>query len=147
MLDEGVHFQMGNLGREWEEKVTPTGKTVYENALAVSESKDSETFWVTLNVWEDSRDNSIALPEAVAKATGKGSRIMVRGKFSSRSAKKKDGSMGTYWDCNVWDLASIIRPDSTSSWKAGETHQEGMTEDKKRKIEQLAGFDPNEEPF
>ena len=71
MLDEGVHFQMGNLGREWEEKVTPTGKTVYENALAVSESKDSETFWVTLNVWEDSRDNSIALPEAVAKATGK----------------------------------------------------------------------------
>mgnify|MGYP003646784163 CR=1 FL=1 len=46
MLDEGVHFQMGNLGREWEEKVTPTGKTVYENALAVSESKDSETFWV-----------------------------------------------------------------------------------------------------
>ena len=91
MLNEVVHYQMGNLGREWEAKVTPTGKTVYESALAVSESKDSETFWVTLNVWEDSRDSSTALAEAVASKTGKGSRVIVRGKFSSRQYKKKTG--------------------------------------------------------
>ena len=146
MLNEGVHYQMGNLGREWEAKVTPTGKTVFESALAVSESKDSETFWVTLNVWEDSRDSSTALAEAVASKTGKGSRVIVRGKFSSRQYKKKDGTTATGWDCNVWDLAPVIRPESGSNWGAGETHKEGLSEDKKRKIEALAGFDP-EDPF
>ena len=142
MLNEGVHYQMGNLGREWEAKVTPTGKTVYENALAVSESKDSETFWVTLNVWEDSRDSSTALAEAVASKTGKGSRVIVRGKFSSRQYKKKDGTIATGWDCNVWDLGAIIRPaQGPSNFSSGSGRLGPADDEYKAQFKKNTGLD------
>ena len=119
MLNEGIGFQMGNLGREWLPKVTGTGKAVYENALAVKTGPE-ETTWVTLSVWEDSRDGSTALAEAIAKATDKGSRIAVRGKFTSRQYKNKDGETVTGWDCNVWDLFQIVRAPKEDAW-AGKT--------------------------
>ena len=148
MLNEGVHFQMGNLGREWEAKVTPTGKAVYENALAVSESKDAETFWVTLNLWEDSRDGSTALAETVASKTGKGSRIAVRGKFSSRQYQNKEGNTVTGWDCNVWDLFSIVRPANDPSNFSSGSGALGPADDKyKAKFKENTGLDYDEEPF
>ncbi len=110
-INEHTHYLHGNLGREWQMKVIDSvGKVVYENALAYQLKKDDPTIWVNLTIWEDSRDGSTALAETIADQTGKGSRVMIRGKFSQSSYKNKEGEMKTSWNCNVWDVANVIKP-------------------------------------
>ena len=110
-INEHTHYLHGNLGRDWSLKVIEsTGKIVYESALAYQLKKDDPTIWVNLTIWEDSRDGSTILAETIADKTGKGSRVVVRGKFAQSSYKNKDGDMKTSWNCNVWDIAKIIKP-------------------------------------
>ena len=147
MLSEGIGYAHGNLGREWSSKVIEsTGKQVLENALAYQPSKDDQTVWCDLTLWEsDGGDPSHF--DAIMGATSKGSRIIIRGKFKTRSYKAKDGTTKTGWSCSVWDIAPVVRTNRTSAWDEGQTVQEGLSEEKKRQLEQIAGFDPNEPPF
>ena len=53
-LNEETIYLHGNLCREWSTKtIESTGKQVIENALAYQPTKDSETTFVDITVWED----------------------------------------------------------------------------------------------
>ena len=142
-INEHTHYLNGNLGRDWSMKVIEsTGKTVYENALAYSLKQDDPTIWVNLTIWEDSRDGSTVLAETIADKTSKGSRVIVRGKFTQSSYKNKEGETKTSWNCSVWDVANVIRkPQGASNFSSG-TGRLGPADDEyKKKVEQNTGYD------
>ena len=116
-LNEGISYAHGNLGREWSTKVIQsTGKQVIENALAYQPTKDAETIWFDLTSWE-SKDGSTNPFDEIINQTSKGSRVIVRGKFSSRTYKAKDGTTKTGWSCSVWDIATVVREGKRDEWQ------------------------------
>ena len=116
-LNEGISYAHGNLGREWSTKIIEsTGKQVIENALAYQPTKDAETIWCDLTSWE-SKDGSTNHFDAIINQTSKGSRVIVRGKFSSRTYKAKDGTTKTGWSCSVWDIATVVREGKRDEWQ------------------------------
>ena len=109
-LNEETIYLHGNLGREWSTKtIESTGKQVIENALAYQPTKDADTTWIDLTVWEDNEGNTDHF-DAIIDETSKGSRVMVQGRFKSRGYKGKDGTNKTGWNCSVWNIARVIRP-------------------------------------
>ena len=146
-LNEETIYLHGNLGREWTQKeIESTGKKVLENAMAYQPTKDSPTTWIDLTVWENDGGDTSHFKN-IQDQSNKGSRVIVRGRFKPRDYKGKDGAWKKGWNCSVWDIATVIRDNKRSSWEEGQTVQQGMPESKKRELEQMAGFDPNEEPF
>ena len=146
-LNEETIYLHGNLGREWTQKqIESTGKKVLENALAWQPTKDSETTWIDLTVWEND-DGDISHFKPIQDQSSKGTRVIVRGRFKSRDYQGKDGAWKKGWSCTIWDIATVIRNNKRSSWETGQTVKEGMPESKKRELEQIAGFDPDEPPF
>jgi len=112
MLSEGYGFAYGNLCREWESKVVNSQgqeKTIWINALAYQPKKDDQTIFVDLTVWPDN-NNLDREGQAYAQHTSKGSRVMIRGKFAPDNYVNKDGQAKMGWKCNLWDMASMIRP-------------------------------------
>ena len=81
MINEGIGYNKGNLGRDWESKeVTSQGslKTIWTNALAVKVGPE-QTVWVDLTVWPED-DGSDAEGQEYAANSGKGSNVIIRGK-------------------------------------------------------------------
>jgi single-stranded DNA-binding protein len=146
-LNEETIYLHGNLGREWTQKqIESTGKKVLENAMAYQPTKDSPTTWIDLTVWEND-DGDISHFKPIQDQSSKGTRVIVRGRFKSRDYQGKDGAWKKGWNCYIWDIATVIRNNKRSSWETGQTVKEGMPESKKRELEQMAGFDPDEPPF
>lgn len=82
---------IGNLGKDPESKMTPTGKSVSNFSVALSERyKDKsgnwqdKTEWVNVVVWE-------RLSELAAQYLKKGSKVYIEGRISTRSYEK-DGA-------------------------------------------------------
>ena len=112
MLSEGYGFAYGNLCRDWESKeVTVQGnqKVIWVNALAYQPKKDDQVVYVDLTVWPDNNDSDRE-GRAFAEHTGKGTRVMLRGKFVPDNYVSKEGQPKMGWKCSVWDMASMIRP-------------------------------------
>lgn len=112
MLSEGYGFAYGNLCRDWESKtVNAQGqeKTIWVNALAYQPKKDDQVIYIDLTVWPDNNDSDRE-GRAFAEHTKKGSRVMVRGKLAPDNYVSKEGQPKIGWKCNVWDLASMVRP-------------------------------------
>jgi len=110
MISEGINIQMGNLGRDWESKVVNSQgaeKTIWTNSLAVKTGKD-ETTWVDLTVWPDDQVGD-APGQAVAAESGRGTKVMVRGKFATDPYVSKDGESKMGWKCSVYQVGSVIR--------------------------------------
>lgn len=114
MLNDGqIQNIEGNLGRDWESKtVTVQGveKILWESAVALSNGKDEPATWVSLTVWPNRNDNSDAEGQAIAKATGKGSKVMVRGKVKAGSYNNKQGQTVQTWEMSVFRLGQQILP-------------------------------------
>lgn len=111
-VSEGVSYLHGNLCRDWVAKtvqVNGEDKVLFENALAYQMKKDDPTTFIDLTVWPD-QNNSTAEGEEYAKSSGKGTKVMVRGKFVSDSYVNKEGQPKMGWKCSVWNLATMIRP-------------------------------------
>ena len=116
-VSEGIGYLHGNLCRDWVAKtVTVSGeqKVIFENALAYQPKKDDPTTFVDLTVWP-SNDGSTAEGEEYNKSSGKGTKVMIRGKFVSDSYVGKDGQPKMGWKCSVWNLATMVRP----PWNGG----------------------------
>ena len=108
-LNEETIYLHGNLGREWTQKeIESTGKKVLENAMAYQPTKDSDTTWIDLTVWEND-GGDISHFKAIQTQSSKGSRVIVRGRFKARNYTGKDGTSKTGWNCSVWDIATVIR--------------------------------------
>lgn len=119
MLNDGqIQSIEGNLGRDWESKtVTVQGveKTLWESAVALSNGKDEPATWVSLTVWPNRNDNSDAEGRAIAEATGKGSKVMVRGKVKAGSYVNKQGQTVQTWEMGVYRLGQQILPPRDNS--------------------------------
>lgn len=111
-VTEGIGYLHGNLCRDWVAKnvqVNNEDKVIFENALAYQPRKDDPTTFVDLTVWPD-QNNSTAEGEEYAKSSGKGTKVIIRGKFASDSYVSKEGQPKMGWKCSVWDLATTVRP-------------------------------------
>lgn len=114
-ISEDSFFVNGNLGRDWERKeITAKGQptVIYTNSVAYQESKDGPTTWVNLTVWPD-RDGGESLGQAVAEATGKGSRVITRGPIKYDSYVSREGESKASWSQNVWGIGAEIRGTTT----------------------------------
>ena len=110
-ISEGYGIYMGNLTRDWEAReVTSQGeqKTIYSSALAYQPKKDDPTTYVDLTIWPDN-NGSTAEGEAIAASTGKGTKVMVRGKFQINSYVSREGQPKQGWKCNAWQIGAVIR--------------------------------------
>ena len=108
-LNEETIYLHGNLCREWTKKtIESTGKQVIENALAWQPTKDSETTFVDITVWEE-RDGSTDHFDVIMQESNKGSRVMVHGRFKSNDYQTKDGVWKKGWNCSVWNIAKVMR--------------------------------------
>lgn len=110
-IEEGYGIYMGNLTRDWERReVTSQGeqKVIYSTALAYQPRKDDPTTFVDLTVWPDNNGNTHE-GDAIAAASGKGTKVMVRGKFRMDSYVSRDGQPKQGWKCNAWQIAAVIR--------------------------------------
>jgi single-stranded DNA-binding protein len=108
---EGYGTYMGNLTRDWERReVTSQGeqKTIYTTSLAYQPKKDDPATFVDLTIWPDN-NGSDREGQAVAANSGKGTRVMVRGKYAMNSYVSKNGEPKTGWKCSVWQVATVIR--------------------------------------
>lgn len=114
MLNDGqVQILEGNLGRDWESKTVNVGgtdKTLWESSVALSNGKDKPATWVNLTVWPERDSNSDAEGRAIAEATGRGSKIMVKGKVKVGSYTNKQNETVTKFEMAVYRLAQQILP-------------------------------------
>ena len=110
-ISEGYGIYMGNLTRDWERReVNSQGeqKVIYTTALAYQPKKDDPTTYVDLTVWPDN-NGSTGEGMAIASRTGKGTKVMVRGKFQINSYVSREGQPKQGWKCNTWQVAEVIR--------------------------------------
>ena len=145
-LNEGYGYVMGGLGRDWETKtITAKGQptTIYTTSLAYQPNKDDQTTWVNLTVWPD-RDGSDAPGVAVAAATGKGARVIVRGVLKPSEWVSRDGEKKHGWNMSVWAVATGIRPPRPD--------RDGSGGDRAWRVPPAKpptppAYDPDQEPF
>ena len=81
---------IGRLVRDNELKYTKSGKAVATNTLALDDGwgDNKRSYFLPLVVWEKQA-------ESLANYTGKGSKIAVNGKLTSRSYETQDGQKRT----------------------------------------------------
>ena len=141
-LNEETTYLHGNLGREWTQKEIPsTGKKVLENALAFSPTKDSDTIWVDLTVWENDGGDTSHF-KAIQTQSSKGSRVIIRGRFKPDGYKGKDGTWKDKWKCSVWDIATVIRTkQQPSNFSPGTGHLGPADDSYKAAFKENTGLD------
>jgi len=83
---------IGRLGQDPEKKTTPSGKSVVNVSMAISEyyknkegEQQSRTEWINLVLWERQAD-------VVAQYCHKGSQIFVEGSLQTREWQDKEGN-------------------------------------------------------
>ncbi len=118
MNDGQIVQTEGNLGRDWEPKqVTVRGEevTLWKSSVAVNNGgKDAPPTWVNLTIWPDRDTNSDGHGRIVADRTGKGTKIMVKGKVKVSEYQGKPK-----YDLSVWTIAEVIRPPLSDQQIAG----------------------------
>lgn len=108
MNDGQIVQTEGNLGRDWESKqVTVRGEevTLWKSSIAVNKGRDTDPLWLNLTIWPDRETNSDGLGRMVADRTGKGTKIMVKGKVQVSEYQGKPK-----YDLSVWTIGEVIRP-------------------------------------
>lgn len=83
---------LGNLGREPEFNITPTGTPICKCSIAVNEKwgDKEKTMWVEIVFWSK-------LAEVAEKYLKKGSQILVSGRLCCDSFKDKEGNERKKW--------------------------------------------------
>jgi len=91
---------IGHVGRTPEMKTTPSGKSVCSFSVAVSERKDGETQWFSVQAWEK-------LAEICGKYLVKGSQAMVTGRMQSRKYEDKEGNKREAWEIIAREMVML----------------------------------------
>ena len=114
MPTDGQIIQLeGNLGRDWVSKqvtVRESEVTLWKSSVAYNKTKDGPTTWFNLTIWPDRDTNSDGWGRMVASQTGKGAKVLVRGKVRVGEYKGQE----TY-DISVWSIGAAIRPPLSES--------------------------------
>lgn len=101
---------IGRLVRDNELKYTKSGKAVATNTLALDDGwgDNKRSYFIPLVVWEKQA-------ESLANYTGKGSKIAVNGKLTSRSYETQDGQKRTIVEVVANQYGGIEFLDAKSS--------------------------------
>jgi len=132
---------IGNVGREPEMKMTPTGKAVCEFSVAVNRvsnaggARTEQTDWYRISCWGRQA-------ETAQQYVTKGMTIFVEGRFSPRTYTNKDNVEKTSLDITCNDFQMLSRRDRDGMGGGAVPANQG---------EAPAGpsgtFDPDEIPF
>lgn len=81
---------IGNLVRDNDLKQTQSGRSVLSNVLAINEGfgDKQKTYFIPFVAWEKQAENA-------ANYTGKGSKVAINGKITSRNFEDKQGNKRT----------------------------------------------------
>ena len=132
---------IGNVGRDPEMKMTPTGKAVCEFSVAVNRvsnaggARNEQTDWYRVSCWGRQA-------ETAQQYVTKGMTIFVEGRFSPRTYTNKDNVEKTSLDITCNDFQMLSRRDRDGMGGGAVPGAQG---------EAPAGpsgsFDPDEIPF
>jgi single-strand DNA-binding protein len=133
---------VGNVGREPELKMTPTGRAVCEFSIAVnriSGKSDSgerieQTDWYRISCWA-------GLAERAQQMISKGRLVYVEGRFTPRMYTDREGKERLSLDVNASDFQML---DSRRDREGGPS---GPDAPKAQDAGDKPGFDPDEIPF
>ena len=135
---------VGNVGREPELKMTPTGRAVCEFSIAVnrvsgksdSGERTEQTDWYRISCWAN-------LAERAQQMISKGRLVYVEGRFTPRTWTDKEGKERTSLDVSASDFQMLdSRRDREGGMGAGAPM--GGAE---KPANGEKGFDPDEIPF
>ena len=138
---------VGNVGREPELKMTPTGRAVCEFSIAVnrvSGKSDSgerieQTDWYRISCWA-------GLAERAQQMISKGRLVYVEGRFTPRTWTDKEGKERTSLDVNASDFQMLdSRRDREGGMGGGPVGVAAGGSEKGP--DDSKGFDPDEIPF
>jgi single-strand DNA-binding protein len=138
---------VGNVGREPELKMTPTGRAVCEFSIAVnrvSGKSDSgerieQTDWYRISCWA-------GLAERAQQMISKGRLVYVEGRFTPRTWTDKEGKERTSLDVNASDFQMLdARRDREGGMGGGGVGVAAGAPEKGP--DDSKGFDPDEIPF
>jgi len=110
----------GNICADPELRYTPSGQAVAKFTVAStpryydkasSEWKDSETLFLTCNVWRQAAEN-------VAESLQRGHRVVVTGRLKQRSYETKEGEKRTVYEIEVDDVGPSLRNASAKVTKS-----------------------------
>lgn len=122
MLNDNQCFISGRLGRDPELKYTQSGKAYCRLSVACSYKvkEEERTDWVPVQVWGP-------LAESCGSNLQKGTRVMVRGRYSSSSYESPQGKK--YFTQVVADLVAICL-DGSPYANGGQNQQQGQPQDR-----------------
>ena len=135
---------VGNVGREPELKMTPTGRAVCEFSIAVnriSGKSDSgerieQTDWYRISCWAN-------LAERAQQMISKGRLVYVEGRFTPRVYTDREGKERTSLDVSASDFQML---DSRRDREGG-MGGAGVPAGADKPADGEKGFDPDEIPF
>ena len=90
-------FFIGNLTRDPEKRITPSGITVCSFTVAVNRRREAEADFFRVTAWRD-------LAESCAKYLSKGVKVGVVGQVSVSIYKTKDGETHASMDVDAQDV-------------------------------------------
>lgn len=107
---------IGNLVRDNDLKQTQSGRSVLSNVLAINEGfgDKQKTYFIPFVAWEKQAENA-------ANYTGKGSKVAVNGKITSRSFEDKQGNKRTVVEVVANPYQGIEFLDNRSTKNQGST--------------------------
>lgn len=136
---------VGNVGREPELKMTPTGRAVCEFSIAVnrvsgksdSGERTEQTDWYRISCWAN-------LAERAQQMISKGRLVYVEGRFTPRTWTDKEGKERTSLDVSASDFQMLdSRRDREGGMGGAGTPMAGA----EKPADGEKGFDPDEIPF
>lgn len=133
-----IRILSGRVGRDWENKQTKTGKSLWTTSIAVKTKDPDNPLWVRLTIWPDKQSGSDAFGRAAAGASKKGTPVFVRGPLKKESYVNKDGQEVETHEMSVWDLGIGVTVPRDSSEAALNAVQDAFPG---------AKVDYSEEPF
>lgn len=102
---------VGNLTRDFEAKVLPSGSTVANGSLAVTERRlnkstneweDGETSFYDVEIYNGQGENAV-------NSLGKGNRVIVVGRLRIRDFERQDGSKGKQAVVTVDEIGPALK--------------------------------------
>jgi single-strand DNA-binding protein len=138
---------VGNVGREPELKMTPTGRAVCEFSIAVnritgrsdSGERTEQTDWYRISCWA-------GLAERAQQMISKGRLVYVEGRFTPRTYVDREGKDRISLDVSASDFQMLdARRDREGGMGGGGAPAAGA--DAPKGSDGDKGFDPDEIPF
>ena len=102
-------FIIGNIVRDPEKRVTPSGITVCSFTVAVNRRREAEANYFRVTAWRD-------LAESCSKFLSKGRKVAVVGQVSANVYQTKDGTYHASMDVDAQDVEFCTPPEKKEQY-------------------------------